>query len=85
MRKAGRRGWVAGTRPNTRLRMPRSLPWQDANDELVIATDPRLATVTGSYFVSKASWPAPRAAYDADTQRRLWEVMERQTGARYSV
>lgn len=58
---------------------------QDANYELKAATDSSLAAVSGAYFVGGRESRAPAAAYDAAAQRRLWALLEEQTGAAWSV
>ena len=51
---------------------------QDANDELVLATDPSLAQVSGAYFVSKSKWPSPEVGGGAApaASRRLAGLRE---------
>lgn len=63
----------------------RGVSVQDANDELVLATDPALAGVSGAYFVSKSRWPAPEVALQSQAQLRLWSILEQQAGVKFPV
>lgn len=59
-------------------------PPQDADDEFWAATSPDLAAVSGKYFVNKKARQSPPASYEEEAQRRLWAVLEQQTGVTYS-
>ena len=56
---------------------------QMANGVIKLAADPSLEDVTGKYFVSDRPSRMPREATDANIQKRLWDVLEEQTGARW--
>jgi hypothetical protein len=58
---------------------------QDAADEFTIATDPALECVSGEYFVGGRPRRAPAPSYERGVQRRLWRVLEEQTGAVWSI
>ncbi|KAL4451580.1 hypothetical protein ABPG75_007242 [Micractinium tetrahymenae] len=58
---------------------------QDANDEFNAVTDPTLDTVSGAYFVGSRQTRSPAISYDKGVQRRLWGVLEAQTGARWDI
>lgn len=58
---------------------------QDANDEFNAATDPALERESGKYFVGSQQRQAPGIAYDEASQARLWQVLEAQTQAAWSV
>lgn len=58
---------------------------QDANDEFNAATDPGLNSVSGAYFVGSRQTRSPAVSYDKDVQRRLWGVLEAQTGAHWDI
>lgn len=58
---------------------------QDANDEFFLAASPSVAKVTGQYYVSSRPRSMPALASDPDARRRLWDIMARQTGAKYRV
>lgn len=58
---------------------------QDANDELNAATDTQLAGVSGAYFVGSRQRSSPQVSCDKEVQRRLWQVLEKQTGASWPV
>ncbi len=77
---------VSGT-INTKMLLagwgPIGMQVKDANYEYQLATDPAVAGITGSYFVSGRKTQAPRAASDPEVQKRLWDLWEQQTGAQY--
>ncbi|KAI3437668.1 hypothetical protein D9Q98_000118 [Chlorella vulgaris] len=56
---------------------------QDANNEFQVATDP--AALSAAYFVGGRKTRAPSCCNDAAVRRRLWRVLEEQTGAAWSV
>ncbi|PSC75037.1 short chain dehydrogenase reductase family isoform A [Micractinium conductrix] len=58
---------------------------QDANDEYHVATDPALDAVSSAYFVGSRQARSPAVSYDKAVQRRLWGVLEEQTGARWDA
>ena len=53
---------------------------EDADDELWLATAPELEGKTGKYYVSKRQRSMPAVARDGAARRRLWELLEKQTG-----
>ena len=56
---------------------------QDANDEFFLASSPSVAAVTGKYYVGSRPRGMPALASDPAARRRLWDILERQTGAKY--
>ncbi len=56
---------------------------EDANDLFFVATEAE--GVTGKYFVSSRESRAPGPAYDSHARQRLWEILEEQTGAQWSI
>ncbi|PSC75038.1 short chain dehydrogenase reductase family isoform B [Micractinium conductrix] len=58
---------------------------KDANDEYHVATDPALDAVSSAYFVGSRQARSPAVSYDKAVQRRLWGVLEEQTGARWDA
>lgn len=56
---------------------------QDANYELYLATSPDVAKTRGKYFVSNRARGLPAAASDAGNRKRLWEILEQQTGQQF--
>ncbi len=56
---------------------------EDANDLFYLATEAE--GVSGKYFVSSRESRAPGPAYDSDARQRLWEILEEQTGAQWSI
>lgn len=56
---------------------------QDANYEFRLATDPGVATETGRYFVNGRVTRSPSESYDDKIRKRLWSIMQEQTGAHY--
>ncbi|KAG7673215.1 hypothetical protein Ndes2526B_g03363 [Nannochloris sp. 'desiccata'] len=58
---------------------------QDANDQFFLATDGSVSQVSGGYFISSRENRAPSPAYDVDARRRLWDILEEQTGAQWNI
>ena len=58
---------------------------QDANDQYYVATDPPLEGVSGKYYVSSRERNAPSPAYDLEARRKLWDILQEQTGAVWSI
>lgn len=56
---------------------------QSANDEYKMITDPSLDGVTGQYRVSHRPRGMARVTDDAATRKRLWDILEQQTGAQW--
>jgi retinol dehydrogenase-12 len=54
-------------------------PDRGARAAVHVATDPRLAGVTGRYFSGRRERSPARAARDDDTARRLWQISEAMT------
>ena len=52
-----------------------------ANDQFHLATDSRVAGVSGKYFVSRRERTAPGPANDVAARRKLWDLLQEQTGA----
>ena len=59
---------------------PCGIDIEDADDELWLATAPELERVSGEYYVSKRRRSMPAVARDGAARRRLWELLEQQTG-----
>jgi NAD(P)-dependent dehydrogenase (short-subunit alcohol dehydrogenase family) len=55
-------------------------PEKGARTSIYLATSPEVEGVTGKYFEKCRQVSPARAATDADTARRLWEVSARLTG-----
>jgi len=55
-------------------------PEQGAATAVHLATSPRVATVTGGYFVDERPVAPSSAATDDEAARRLWELSERAVG-----
>lgn len=53
---------------------------RDANYELFLATDPSVAQMHGEYFVSNRKYSMSKQVYDAEVRKRLWKILEQQTG-----
>lgn len=47
-----------------------------AETSVFLATSPTVENVTGKYFESKKEKQSSRISYDAETQKRLWQVSE---------
>jgi NAD(P)-dependent dehydrogenase (short-subunit alcohol dehydrogenase family) len=58
---------------------------QDADDQFFLATDGSVSQVSGRYFISSRGSRAPSPAYDVDARRRLWDILEEQTGAQWNI
>ena len=56
-------------------------PEKGAETVVHLATSPAVAETTGKYFYNCAEYRSDRETYDADAQRRLWEVSERLVAA----
>ncbi len=56
-------------------------PEQGAQTSIHVATSPTLEGVTGRYFANCREARPSRAALDAESARRLWEVSTKMTGA----
>lgn len=56
---------------------------QQANGVIKLAADPSLSKVTGKYYMYDEPSSMPREANDPKIQQRLWDVLEKQTGARW--
>ena len=56
---------------------------QDANYELYLATEPSLADTTGCYFVSNRKSRMGGPAQDKAARKRLWELLEEQSGQQF--
>lgn len=55
-----------------------------ANDEFYLATEESLSNTSGEYFVGKRITSPPRIAQNVQTQERLIQILEKQTGERFS-
>ena len=53
---------------------------QDANYELFLATSPSVASTRGKYYVSNRARSMPQAANDIGNRKRLWDILQQQTG-----
>lgn len=58
---------------------------QDANNEFLLATDPSVADTSGGYFVNSRKSSMRRPAQDAEQRRKLWDTLQEQTGAKWSI
>lgn len=58
---------------------------QSADDEYKMITDPSMEGVTGQYRVSHRPRGMARVVDDASTRKRLWSLLEEQTGAKWSL
>lgn len=63
---------------------PIGIPVQQANDVYELATNDRFANVTGQYYVSLRQCKGPAPAYDPAACRRLWDILQYQTGAEWN-
>lgn len=74
---------------NTKMLMagwgPIGVSVQDANDEYFLATEESLEHVTGGYFVSRGERDPPGPARDPNARKQLWDILQGQTGARWTV
>jgi NAD(P)-dependent dehydrogenase (short-subunit alcohol dehydrogenase family) len=58
---------------------------QDANDQFFLATDSSVRDVSGGYFISSKERKAPGPANDVEARRKLWHILQEQTGAQWSI
>ena len=58
---------------------------EDANDEYWVATAPELTGKTGLYFVGRREQTPPTPVHDNELRKKLWQLLERQTGTVYSI
>ncbi|KAK9860442.1 hypothetical protein WJX84_010099 [Apatococcus fuscideae] len=58
-------------------------PLHQANGVIKLAADPSLSKVTGKYYMYDEPSSMPQEANDPKIQQRLWDVLEKQTGARW--
>lgn len=56
---------------------------KDANDEFKMITDPQMDGTTGQYRVSHRPRSMARCVEDAETRKKLWKLLEQQTGAQW--
>ena len=72
---------------STLLKLARPLlitPQKGAATSIYLASSPDVANVSGKYFAKCKPLAASKLSRDTAAQERLWDVSERQTGARYS-
>lgn len=62
-----------------------ALQSHEADDIFWAATDPGLDNVTGHYYVNRKARSSPTVSYDKEMQKKLWELLENQTGAKYNL
>jgi hypothetical protein len=62
---------------------PCGIEVEDANYELYLATSQDVVRTHGKYFVYNKERRMPSVVYDAQKRKRLWRILEEQTGARY--
>ncbi len=67
------------------LKVPMISPAAGAETTLYLATAPKLAGVTGAYFVKRRPRAIAKPAQDLALQRELWQVSEQLTGAHWPV
>lgn len=58
---------------------------QEADDEFWGVADPEVGRVTGKYYVNRKARLSPGVSYDKEMQERLWQLLEEQTGAHYTI
>lgn len=58
---------------------------QDANDVFNLATGDALGQQTGKFFAGRGVMQQPAVAEDPSAKRQLWNLMEEQTSAEYSL
>lgn len=58
---------------------------QGADDVFNLATGKALGQQTGKFFAGHGMVPPPAVAQDQAARQRLWKVMEKQTGASYTL
>lgn len=56
-------------------------PAEGAETIIYLATSPKVATVSGQYFVKKRAVKSSKASYDQSVARRLWQLSQALTGA----
>ena len=61
-----------------------ALPAEEAHDVFWAATHPSLDSVSGSYFVNKKPSKSPSVSYDPEMQKKVWDLLVAQTGAKYN-
>jgi hypothetical protein len=55
-------------------------PEQGAQTSIWLATSPEVEGITGKYFSNKKEIRAKKIAYNTETRKKLWEIMEKMTG-----
>ncbi len=63
-------GWGMGGSPVT----------EGSKTPVYLATAPELDSVTGKYFKNRKQKKSSRISYDAETQKKLWQISEQLTG-----
>ena len=53
---------------------------QDANDEYYLATSQEVDGLSGQYFVSSQKLRLAQPAQDSGQRKRLWDILEKQSG-----
>ena len=64
---------------------PIGMSIQDANDQFFLATDSSVSETSGRYFVSGRERQAPSPAYDENARHKLWNILQEQTDAQWSI
>jgi len=60
-----------------------ALPAEEAHDVFWAATNSSVDMVIGSYLVNRKSSKSPSVSYDSEMQKKVWDLLVTQTGARY--
>ena len=61
---------------------PCGMNLRDANYEFFLATDASVKS-HGEYYVSNRPYSMSKQVYDSDVRRRLWKILEEQTGQKF--
>jgi len=60
-------------------------PEKGVETVIYLASSPEVSAVTGKYFTDMKEVKSSNESYDEETARRLWQVSEELTGARYNT